>query len=378
MLRPIVPFTVAGVLAACTAVSIDPPGRAPVQCQDAHPYRGPKVFSPAIALPLKMAAQPKETLKAQQAARFEKSLDLALDRSEAEALHAAVLLPGKGIWHGERGAAAQPLAHWASVGKAFTAAVIMQLWQENKLSLESPVSLWIDGVPNGDVITIRHLLNHTSGLFSANEDPGYRQNPRVLSLQDELVILTAHGPLFCPGASWRYSNSNYVLLGAIAEHIEGRSYDEIVVRRITRPLGLKHTRIATPRDSLADVTPAAAPGPTDIPADPRRAGAAGGVVAPASEMVLFWQALLEGRLFGPVQLREMFSELYSMFGKPEYYGLGIMAYTLPNRLLIGHSGGGAGLRAAVLYDPTANAFVAVSISGNKGAEATANLLLQSL
>lgn len=347
-------------------------------CTGAEPYVGTERLAGAIDLPIAPSSAMPGPLPPEMTRKLNGVLRLAMDRSGANAINAALLVPGQGLWEGRQGNDAREVAAWASAGKTFTAVAMLQLVGEGRLSLDMPVSTWFHDVPNGDAITIRHLLNHTSGLFSANEDRVFRRDPRILTIEEELAIVRRHGAMFCPGSRWRYSNSNYALLGAILERVENKPYARIVGDRIIKPLGLSHTRVAEFADDLADVTPPGPPGQGDIPADPRRAGAAGGIVAPASEIILFWRALLEGRLLGPDLLREAFRDLYPVFQLPEYYGLGVMAYRLPDRLLIGHSGGGAGLKAIVIYDSTRHAFAAVSLSGDKGAEPTANLLLQQL
>lgn len=190
----------------------------------------------------------------------------------AEAIGAALLLRGQGLWQRQRGPRARALWPWASAGKTLTAVAILQLSGEGRLSLDDPIARRVEGVPNGAAITIRHLLDHTSGLSSANEDRAYRADPRVLSLDEELAILLAHGPLFCPGAAWRDSNSNCAPIGAVLERIEGKPCHRVVAGRIARPLGLTRTRVATADDALTDVTPPAAARAGELSADPRRAG----------------------------------------------------------------------------------------------------------
>jgi D-alanyl-D-alanine carboxypeptidase len=352
----------------------------PVTCSAPAAYAGPEVFTsgPAQLPPVAAAPPAAGPVDAATQDRLDEALDMAMARSGALAISAAVIGPDGRVWEGRRGAQVRPLAAWASAGKTVTAIAILQLAEAGRLSLDAPVATWVEGVPNGEVVTVRHLLEHTSGLFSANEDRVFRRNPRILTLDEELAIVRRHGAMFCPGAAWRYSNSNYALLGAILERVEGRPYAEVVKSRVFDPLGLSDMRVATARDALDDVTAAGPPGPDDIPWDPRRAGPAGGVVAPALEMAMLWRGLLDGRLIGRDSLREAFARMYPMFGRPESYGLGVMAYRLPDRLLLGHSGGGGGLTAVVLHDPETRAYVAVSVSGERGAEVTANLLLSRL
>lgn len=366
-------------LTSCVPFAEKTGGYAPTLCGAPRTYGGKPKLAARIELPLKRHPLSSPPLPAPAAKRLDSVLDEAMQRSGASAINAAVRVPDKGVWESTRPRSAPAIAQWASAGKTFTATAILMLVDRGTISLDDPVSKWIEDVPNGNAITVRHLLSHTSGLFSANEDRTYRRAPRILSLAEEISILKRHGAMFCPGENWRYSNSNYSLLGAVLSRVEGRPYNQVISDLILKPLHLTRTRVASESDTLDDVVPPQAPGPGEIAADPRKAGPAGGIVGPASEMLVFWQALLEARLISPAALRMAFQDLYPMFDQPMYYGLGVMAYPLQDGpLLIGHSGGGAGLKTVIVYDTTRQAFAAVSVSGQKGAEATALALLEIL
>jgi D-alanyl-D-alanine carboxypeptidase len=110
-----------------------------------------------------------------------------------------------------------------SLTKTFTATVVLQLAAEDKLSLDDTVEQWLSGlVPGGERITVRQLLNHTSGLFNYTEDRAVledmlRDRLREWSPRELVAIATAHPPTFAPGTRWAYSNTNYIVLGRIAE-----------------------------------------------------------------------------------------------------------------------------------------------------------------
>lgn len=349
----------------------------PVNCDNARPYAGPA--GPQVDMEL-LNLQPGDiagALDANVTRKLEQALEKAVGLSGAEHIGAAIAIPGQGHWQ-SGSEPERPLYHWASAGKTFTAIAILQLVEEGRISLDQTLSNWIDDVPNGHAITIRHLLDHRSGLFSANEDKRFRRNPRPLSLTEELAIVRRHGAMFCPGEKWRYSNSGYTLLGAILEKVEERPYAEVIRSRIIDRLSLTSTRVVTREDALSDTVPATVI-PGEVAADPRRAGAAGGIVASPSDIIRFWHGLLRGALLQPQTVRSAFADLYPMFTDPAFYGLGVMVYRLPNgETWIGHSGGGPGLKAIVAYAPARHAFVSVALSGTKGAEPTALLLLQQV
>jgi len=136
----------------------------------------------------------------------------------------------------------------ASNTKAMTAAVIVLLAQEGKLSLDDPVSKYVPGVPDGDKITVTELLNMRSGLYTYDDDPDFwamldRDPTKVWSPHEVLAIAFKYPPYFPPGTDFHYSNTNYALLGLIAEKIDGKSLAQIMHDRLFGPLGLKNTML---------------------------------------------------------------------------------------------------------------------------------------
>src|SRR6266478_7260788 len=134
----------------------------------------------------------------------------------------------------------------ASNTKTMTAAVIVLLAQEGKLSLDDPVSKYVSGVPDGDNITIAELLNMRSGLYSYDDDPEFwaildRDPTKVWSPAEVLAIAFKNAPYFPPGTGFHYSNDNYALLGLIAEKIDGKPLAQAMQDRLFGPLGLQHT-----------------------------------------------------------------------------------------------------------------------------------------
>lgn len=300
--------------------------------------------------------------------------------SGATAVSAAVAAPGRGMWTKSVTPADAPLLYWASAGKTFTAVVVLQLAAEGKLDLDAPVSRWIEGVPNGGAITVRDLLAHTSGLFSANEDRKARAEPRRRALEENLAIARRHGAMFCAGADWRYSNTGYDLLGAIVQQVDGRPLDQAITARIIDRLGLKHTRALHADSDTRDIAPLTST--KEKPIDPRWPGAAGPIAADAADMTRVLAALFNGDLLPAARVADMTATLYPMFDAGTYYGLGLMMFDVPDgttRLLwIGHAGGTPGAGALMIWSPQDNAFVAVALTGDGSAAASANLLLKAL
>jgi D-alanyl-D-alanine carboxypeptidase len=152
-----------------------------------------------------------------------------------------------------RAAQVGDLYHVGSITKMYTAVTVLRLVQDGRLSLEDPVAKFIPGVPNGDHITIRHLLNHTSGLNNFTESASFVL-PSLLfrktwSPQEVLSILREQGVRSQPGERYFYSNTNYVLLGLIAARVSGQSFVSLLRQSILKPLGLSHT-FFVPQDQL--------------------------------------------------------------------------------------------------------------------------------
>src|SRR6266508_5511612 len=136
----------------------------------------------------------------------------------------------------------------ASNTKTMTAAVIVLLAQENKLSLDDPVSKHIPSVPNGDKITIAQLLNMRSGLYNYTNDPIISKTidtdpAKVWTPVELLAIAFAHPPNFPPGKEYEYNNTNYALLGLVAEKVDGKPLAQVMHDRLFGPQNMQHTEL---------------------------------------------------------------------------------------------------------------------------------------
>jgi D-alanyl-D-alanine carboxypeptidase len=217
-----------------------------------------------------------------------------------------------------------------SVTKTFTATVILQLAGERRLSLDDTVERWLPGlVPGGERITVRQLLNHTSGLFNYTDDGQVLESMlsdrlRVWSPRELVAIATAHPPTFAPGTRWAYSNTGYIVLGLIAEAADGRPLATQLETRIFAPLKLRHTSF----DSEPQIAGRHAhgyfglPRPRDVSVlNPTGAWAAGAIVSTAADVGRFHRALLRGRLLEAEPLRAMTTTVPIAPGAS--FGLGI-------------------------------------------------------
>jgi D-alanyl-D-alanine carboxypeptidase len=250
-----------------------------------------------------------------------------------------------------------------SITKTVIATITLQLVDEGRLRLDDTVERWLPGmVPNGAAITIRMLLNHTSGIFDYLVDPDWfaavLANPyRYWSPQELVAVATAHPPLFPPGQGLAYSNTGYILIGLVLEEVTGQPVQDLVTQRVVRPLRLHGTFFAT----SARFRGAYAHGyfPPSLTGDgyldvsfwsPSLQWTAGALVSTAPDLVRFYQALLSGRLLGPALLNEMMTTVTG----PDYpgigVGLGIWSVETPCGTVWGHEGGAPGYKSFALND----------------------------
>jgi D-alanyl-D-alanine carboxypeptidase len=277
--------------------------------------------------------------------------------------------------------------YWASAGKTWVAIAVLQLVEEGKLSLSDPLDRWAPDFPNARLISVEQLLNHTSGLFSFQDDEGLRARPGFKSPDEILRVARSHEPLFCPGQAWAYSNTGYVLLGLIVEKVDGRPLHEALTARIVDRLGLRETRILAQDASLDSIAaPVQRTGVVGGTADDiRTPGAAGAIAASAADMVRFWSAALTGELTSKKSARDQFGALYPMFNQAgQYYGRGVMLLDVPASpntpadLWLGHSGGLPGATAIIVWSTRTRSVLTVALAGDAPAEAIANRLLATL
>jgi D-alanyl-D-alanine carboxypeptidase len=258
-----------------------------------------------------------------------------------------------------------------SITKTFVSTVVLQLVGEGEVDLDAPVQRYLPGLlPDGDKITVRHLLQHTSGLY--NYTAGLPLNPDEFEAiryktwtPAELVALSTAKPLdFAPGTDWNYSNTNYVVAGMLVEKVTGRPYEVAVAQRILRPLGLGATSVPGTRIGI--------PGPhahgyvrvagqvvdiTEI--NPSIAYAAGEMISTTGDLDRFVDALLDGHLLRPAEQKELTSVLPNTHG----YGLGFTSTELPCGVTVwGHSGGIPGYSSVMASTPDTKTRLTASIT----------------
>jgi D-alanyl-D-alanine carboxypeptidase len=277
-----------------------------------------------------------------------------------------------------------------SVTKVFVATTVLQLVGERRLALDDNVDQWLPGlVPSGDRITVRELLNHTSGLHDITDTLPLNPPTAFLPIRyrtwttAELVDrATAQPAAFPPGTSYHYSNTDYLVLGLLVERVTGHSYAHEVSQRILRPLGLHDTSLPgtnprIPGSHAHTYIPDGAGGVVDITEmNPSVMNAAGELISSAADLNTFTAALLGGRLLPPKLLREM-----TTIAAPSQTGLGLETMALPcGATAYGHDGDALGSSTWTFATPGGRA-VTLSVAWGTGRPAKAaatNLLADAL
>ncbi|MFE7640117.1 serine hydrolase domain-containing protein [Kitasatospora sp. NPDC057518] len=273
--------------------------------------------------------------------------------------------------------------------KTFTAVVVLQLVAEGKVGLDSPIETYLPGLLRGDgidgrEITVRQLLQHTSGL------PDYMDSPelsdfttvqyRYFEPRDLLDGALAQKALFPAGTGWAYSNTNYIVAGLLVQKITGRPVGEEITKRVIDRIGLRHTYFPAVGDTTVhEAHPHGyLPGTPGAPRfdytemDSSMAWATGAIVSTNTDLNTFFTALLGGRLLPAAQLAEMRTTVPAdLIGQGIRYGLGLQSRPLScGGLVWGHGGTAPGYRSrgGVTEDGRAATITVTTVPGEAGAQ----------
>lgn len=241
-----------------------------------------------------------------------------------------------------------------SVTKTFSTVVLMQLVGEGVVDLDAPVDRYLPGVLPDARITVRHLLTHKSGLWDYSNDmfdrtvPGFETVRNKVFTYDELIALsTAHPATAVPGTAYQYSNSNFVVVGALIEKLTGGTVQQEYERRIIGPLDLPDTRYVHPATGIAGqgvrgyLTPdeAGAPLVDSTEQTVSWAQSAGAMISSPGDLDRFVSALLGGRLLRADLLDQMVQMTPSDTSGTRFYGLGLRRRDLSCGVSVyGHTG----------------------------------------
>lgn len=265
----------------------------------------------------------------------------------------------KPVFEHNIGHAAGSVYRIGSISKPFGATAVFTLIADGKLSLDTRACSVLPDCPAAWApITIEHLLGQTSGLPEFLAQPGYPAIRLFNSRFEEQLKLVSALPLqFSPGERFSYSNTNYVVLARIIETVAGQPWEQYLRERIFRPAGLKQTFVeaATPNiPNLVSGSLTRSPAPVAArPLNMSIPSLAGGLVSTTTDLQLFSQALLSGKLL-PASLRD---RMWTPAKGP--YALGWVRRSINGKTWIGHNGSIDGFHANMFFSPDNNTFIAI-------------------
>lgn len=315
--------------------------------------------------------------------KLQNQLDQFRSQHQFMGMSAAIISDEYGIWTGASGFSQESsnklitsdmIFGIGSVTKTFIATLVMQLEDDGVLSISDSLHHWLPSYPNIDSsITIKQLLKHESGIFNITDNPLFfeviNQNPLYIWQDEEIILKLVDKPLFKPGESYSYSNTNYILLGMILKKVTGKSISTLLRERILVPLNLDHTFLAI-EDSLEDNI---AHGWFDVDGDsklddfteylPRNAfysalWTAGAIFSTAEDVAIFMKALFNGELVSSNLLKKM-----TEINVTTKNGLGLFGFVTPDNIsMIGHDGFTLEYSAFVYYDVSSKSTFSVLVN----------------
>jgi D-alanyl-D-alanine carboxypeptidase len=306
------------------------------------------------------------------------ALDRAMKESRSPGALVGVWAPGKGTWITAKGKSdletGQPAkkddkTRIGSITKTFTATAVLQLVDEGKIALDDPIEKYLAFIPENSRITVRQLLNHSSGIFDAeNDDHDFRkavdENPsKALSPQEIVETSMNHAPYNNPGKGGHYSNANYKALGLIVEKVTGKDLGTVLREKIFNKLGLGKTVFATKPeiegehirgyallpDQTIDIT---------VRPDIWELWASGNIVSTLEDQKKWAEALGRGTLLSRKSYEEMtdWIEIEAALPGKFKYGLGV---DLIGEGFIGHAGAVDGYYGRIAHNPETGTTIAI-------------------
>jgi D-alanyl-D-alanine carboxypeptidase len=269
-----------------------------------------------------------------------------------------------------------------SVGKTYVAAIALQFIKEGKLSLDDKVSKWLGNqswysrIPNAEDITVRMIMNHTSGVMRYEFKEAFtedlsNQPDKIWNADELLKYVLDEKASFKAGESWEYSDTNYILLGLILEKISGKKYYDLLRQRILNPLNLKNTKPSDQRKLNGLVQGYAGAnnefGNKDrvISEDgkfiinPQFEWTGGGIYSTTSDLAKWGKLLYAGKVLDSSSMKLMLDAVPAKLGRDTKYGLGVIVRPTALGISYGHSGFFPGYMTEMLYFPEKNLCIAI-------------------
>jgi CubicO group peptidase (beta-lactamase class C family) len=274
----------------------------------------------------------------------------------------------KGMADMELNVAIQPdmIFRIGSISKQFTAMSILKLQEEGKLNVQDDIKKYVPQLAWTEKITIDQLIHHTSGVPSYTDFPDFFSSRAFQDATiDTIIAYFNHRPLdFAPGTQWNYSNSGYILLGAVIEKVSGMSYADYIERNLFAPLGMQNSRFEVNTEIVPNKVKGYSPdvenGWSNAPyISMTWPHAAGSLLSTTEDLYVWTRALHEGKFVSKASLLEAFKGALQTDGKDTYYGYGLMNGIIRGEATIEHSGGINGFVTNACYIPAQDLFVVV-------------------
>ena len=342
-------------------------------------FRGVRPYSPPADRDLSGWG----TLNQQTADSLQSALDMEVNRQGVPGFQAAIRTAEGQTWYGVSGTtdperriplSRQHIIRIGSVTKTFTAVILLQLVEEGKLSLDDPLAKWFPDFPNAKEITIRQMLSHRSGIFEILASPAVRFSlfvPSKTWQPHELVRIAAQEESH-PQNEYYYSNTNYILLGLIAEQITGQDMATLYRQDIFEPLGLHDTYFVPYEDASQmlisgyDRNMLPLPGLYEMKTEgvsvATAAYASGAMASTADDLRIFYDSLFSGKLIS----HQMLGEMTAFFpaadsGTPQLtgYGLGLFRLDVEGEEIWASLGHFIGSTTMIAYSPSKHDIVAI-------------------
>jgi D-alanyl-D-alanine carboxypeptidase len=338
-----------------------------------------------------MAAQAQNTLAPATAGEIDSAANRVLAATGVPSASVAVVKDGKVAYvhaYGEArldpAMAASPGMQYSigSISKQFTAAAMLLMQQEGKLSIDDPVSKYLPDLTRAQEVTIRMLLSHTSGYQDYWPEDYVMTSRMEPTTAQHILDVWGKKPLdFDPGTKWQYSNTNFVIAGRIVEQVSGQPLMTLLQERVFGPLGMKDV-YNTDASRLPPTDPTGyfryALGPLR-PAPKEGRGwmfAAGELAMPADDLALWDISMMDRSLLKPASYDEMFKEVPLKDGKGSGYGLGVFVGTRDGHSYIEHSGEVSGFTSENIVFPADK--ISVTVLTNEDASAAASQIAREI
>jgi D-alanyl-D-alanine carboxypeptidase len=317
-----------------------------------------------------------------QASSLQHGLESALTQATTPGAALAVSTPKCGLWVGVAGTstkttelAPDDVFRVGSITKTFVATSVLQLVTKGTVHLTDSLQQWLPGFPNGANITVKELLNHTSGIFDYTDDATWQQtiatDPGTVWTPQQLVNIAAgHSPTSAPGASWSYSNTNYILLGMLLEKVTGDQAGAILHTDAIDLASLELTTFAGYEPIKGTLAHGYSTSNQDVSTlyNPSYAWTAGAMVSSAGDLAEWAVALYGGSVLSPAALASMLDAVQTGT-EGEEYGLGVFILEpsiTGGGVAYGHPGDINGYHSQMFYFPGTKTAIVGIVNSDTG------------